>query len=72
MQMLGDDGEFAVFAQGDNGPEWRAFFGDLEAAKKKAQELASREGLELFVFSVKDASEVARLFPKPRPGALRN
>jgi hypothetical protein len=70
--MPGDDGEFAVFAQGDKGPEWRAFFGDLESAKKKAQELASTEGLELFVFSLKDASEVARFFPKPKPGALRN
>ena len=70
--MPGEDRAFAVFAQGDSGPEWRAFFGDLDAAKRKAQELASKEGLELFVLSFKDASEVARFFPRPMPGALLN
>jgi hypothetical protein len=63
--------EFAVFSQDEKGPLWRQCFLDLESAKRKAQELAIEEGLEFFVFSLKDSSEVARFFPKPEPGTPR-
>ena len=58
------DHSFAVFAEGEEGPQWRLFACDLETAKRKAQQLATEEGMEFFVFSIGDASEVARLFPK--------
>lgn len=77
--MSGDDvefAEFAVFADTDKGPMWRQFFPDLKCAKTKAQELAIEEGVEFFVFSFMDNSEVARFFPRPKTpngceGALR-
>jgi len=65
------EGEFAVFSQDDSGPMWRQCFLDLETAKTKAQELAIEEGLEFFVFSLKNSSEVARFFPRPKPGTPR-
>ncbi|HEV2381551.1 MAG TPA: hypothetical protein VG206_17370 [Terriglobia bacterium] len=65
------EGEFAVFSQDEKGPMWRQCFLDLETAKAKAQELAIEEGLEFFVFSLKDSSEVTRFFPKPKPGTPR-
>lgn len=63
--------EFAVFSQDERGPMWREFFPDPESAKAKAQELATEEGLECFVFSLRNSSEVARFFPRPKSGTLR-
>ena len=63
--------EFAVFAQDERGPVWKEFCLDLEAAKAMAQKLAIEEGLEFFVFSLKDSSEVARFFPKLTPETPR-
>jgi hypothetical protein len=65
------EGEFAVFSQDDMGPMWREFFHDLGSAKARAQQLAIEEGLECFVFSLRNSSEVARFFPKPKPGTPR-
>ena len=64
---MSEDGEFAVFAQEEDGPAWRDFLLEVEAAKAKAQELARREGMEVFVVSFNDGREVGRFFPKPRP-----
>jgi len=58
--------EFAVFSQDEKGPMWRQCFLDLGSAKARAQELAIQEGLEFFVFSLKNSSEVARFFPNRR------
>ena len=58
--------EFAVFSQDEKGPMWRQCFLDLGSAKARAQELAIQEGLEFFVFSLKNYSEVARFFPNRR------
>lgn len=63
------DGDFAVFVEAERGPEWRGFFRELETAKETAQELADREKFEAFVFSFKDASEIARRFPQRKPRA---
>lgn len=65
------DDEFGVFSQDESGPMWREFFSDLESAKAKAQQLSIDEGLESFVFRLKDSSEVARFFPRPKPGTPR-
>jgi hypothetical protein len=65
------EGEFAVFSQDEKGPMWRQCFLDLESAKTKAQQLAIEEGLECFVFSLRNSSEVARFLPRPKPGAPR-
>ena len=56
--------EFAILAQEEKGPMWREDLTDLGKAKVKAQRLALDEGIEFFVFSFKDAKEVARFFPK--------
>ena len=61
--MTGD--QFSIFAQEDKGVLWKVAFSDLEVAKFKARELAIQEGIEFFIFSRKDAIEVARFFPKP-------
>ena len=61
------DDEFAVAAQGEEGLVWRDVLLDFGAAKAKAQELANREGVQVFVFSTKDAREVARFHPKQPP-----
>ena len=61
------DDEFAVAAQAEEGLVWRDVLLDFEAAKAKAQELANREGVEVFVFSTKDAREVARFHPMRPP-----
>jgi hypothetical protein len=60
--------EFAIFAQDEKGPMWREALPDLDTAKVKAKRLAMDEGVEFFVFSFKDAREVARFFPKPTQG----
>ena len=65
------EGEFDVFSQDERGPMWRQCFTDLEGAEIRAQELAIEEGLESFVFSLKNSSEVARFFPRPKPGTPR-
>jgi hypothetical protein len=64
--MSGDSYDFAVFAEDGKGPMWRHAFSELEPAKAKAKELADQEGLEFFVFSCKDCSEIARFFPSSR------
>jgi hypothetical protein len=58
--------DFGVFAQEKDGPLWRGSAATLEEARAKAEQLAIEEDKEFFVFSFKDASEVARCFPKPR------
>jgi hypothetical protein len=65
------EGEFAVFSQDEKGPMWRQCFPDLGGAKARAQRLAIEEGLECFVFSLRNPSEVARFFPRPKPGTAR-
>jgi len=61
------DDDFALFSQDGQGPMWRESFADLETAKAKAKQLALDQGLESFVFDLKDFSEVARFFPRPKP-----
>jgi hypothetical protein len=64
--------EFDIFAQSEGeGALWRGSASTLEEARARAQQLAIEEGKEFFVFSFKDASEVARYFPRPRPGTSR-
>jgi hypothetical protein len=60
---------FAIFVAAEHGPLWKAFVENLEQAKIKAQQIAIDEGEEVFIFSFKDASEVAHFFPKPKPKA---
>jgi hypothetical protein len=40
----------------------RGIFSDLDAAKRKTQELANEEGFEFFIYNLKDGSEIARFF----------
>ena len=63
---MSKDDEFAVFAEDEKGPTWRQVFPDLESAKARAQELATQEGLEFFVFNFRDHREVARFFPSSK------
>jgi hypothetical protein len=65
------EGEFAVFSQDERGPMWREFSRDLGSAEARAKQLAIEEGLEFFVFSLKNSTEVARFFPRPKPGTSR-
>ncbi len=64
--MPGKAEEYGVFADGDRGPIWKAFAANAEDAKAKAQQIAIDEGVEVFVFSFEDSSEVARFFPKSK------
>ena len=66
--MLGKSQDYGVYLEGERGPVWRVFADDLEAAKEKARQIAIEEGAEAFVFSLQDSSEVARFFPRPKPG----
>jgi hypothetical protein len=62
------DQQFAVFRQDEKGPLWQGFFTDLEEAKRHARKGADNEGLEFFVYSLADFSEIARFFPsRPKP-----
>jgi hypothetical protein len=56
--------EFGVFSRGDRGLTWRESAHDLDAARSRAQQLATEEEKEFFVFSFRDATEVARFCPK--------
>jgi hypothetical protein len=69
--MLPDKG-FAVFVQEERGPLWREDFHDAETAKAKAEQLALEEGLEFFVFSFNNYSEVARFYPNPLAGDVNS
>jgi hypothetical protein len=63
--------EFDLFLRDDKGPIFRGVVHGLEAAKRKAQEIANAEGFECFVFSLKDFRQVEILLPatkKPRAG----
>jgi hypothetical protein len=60
--------EFAIFAQDQKGPMWRATIAGLEEAKRLAQKLTDEEGIEFFVFSFRTLSEVARCVPNPNRG----
>lgn len=57
------DYRFGLFQAGNDGPLWRAFFADLDEAKRNARILADEERQEFFVRCLEDYSEVARLFP---------
>lgn len=61
---------FGLFMEDEKGPLWRGFFDNLTRAKKAARELAEREGLEFFVFSFQDYTEVTRAFPPATNAAL--
>lgn len=64
------ENQFGLFSQDEKGPLWRAFFSDLEDAKRKAQKLADLEGLEFFIYDFELDGEVARFYPRRRePGA---
>jgi hypothetical protein len=64
------DHQFGLFQDGPEGPLWRASFADIDQAKRHAQVYADEEGREFFVYSYKDYSEVARLFPSRRPARV--
>jgi len=73
--MRGKAEDYGIFVDDERGPVWKAFFADLDGAKERAQQIAIENGVEAFVFSFKDSSEVARFFPKPvrrTPNALRS
>jgi hypothetical protein len=57
------DDQFGLFMDNGEGPIWKAFFTDLEAARNHAQKSADEERCEFFVYSFENFSEVARLFP---------
>ncbi|MGH9377960.1 MAG: hypothetical protein ACRD1I_04095 [Terriglobia bacterium] len=64
------EAQFCLFVQHDKGPLWRGFFNDLDEAKRKAQELADREGFEFFIYNLQSSTEIARFFPsRPKPDA---
>jgi hypothetical protein len=58
--------EFDVFMEDEKGPIWKGYFNNLEHAKRKAQELADREGCPCFVYSVESSKEIARCQPSRR------
>ena len=57
------DHQFGLFQDIEGGSLWRAFFVDLDEAKRNAQTLADEERHEFFVCRFEDSTEVARLFP---------
>jgi hypothetical protein len=57
------DHQFGLFQDNEGGPFWRAFFVDLDDAKRNAQKFADDERQEFFVCRFEDSTEVARLFP---------
>jgi hypothetical protein len=67
--MSGSGEKYGVFSDDGSGPLWKAFIDDLEDARAKAQRIAVDEGVEVFVFSFYDYSEVARFFPKRKAAA---
>jgi len=59
-------GEFVVFLDDERRPLWRANFAYLEEAERTAQTLATAEGAEFFVYSLRHFYEVERFFPAHR------
>lgn len=57
------DHPFALFADDENGPVFRHYCDDVEEARRRAQELAEREGCTFLVFSFKDRRQVGRFKP---------
>jgi len=57
------DDIFGLFRYDDKGIHFREVVADVEEAKRRAQELATAEGFEFFVFSYKECREIARFFP---------
>jgi hypothetical protein len=58
-----NDRRYALFLQHANKSLWKAFFGDLEDAKRQAQNLADTEGCEYFVLDLPHATEAFRALP---------
>lgn len=65
-EYVPEDQRFAVFSGDSTGPIWYGFFSTLEAAKQKAKNLAASDGLEFFVFRLRQLFRVARCFPPKR------
>jgi len=61
--MPGKAEDYGIFVDDER---WPAFLADLDGAKARALQIAIDDGVEAFVFSFKDSSEVARFFPRPR------
>jgi hypothetical protein len=57
------DLQFGLFEAADSRPLWRASFADAQDAKRQAQKLANDEGEAFFVYSFKNVTEIARMFP---------
>jgi hypothetical protein len=53
-------GDFEVFIKDSKGPLWKGFFATLGEAKQKAQEFATSEQCEAFVYSFVNECEVQR------------
>lgn len=50
----------AVFMEDGEGPVWKAYFDDIEEAKRQCQDLAQNTGFECFVYSFHTFTEIAR------------
>jgi hypothetical protein len=61
------DKPIALFLEDEKGPLFQEFCADLEQARRKAQELANRQGLPVIIFSFVEARQVGRFKPKPKP-----
>jgi len=60
------DDQFGLFLDDHDGPMWRGSFAELDEAKRHGQKFADDEEQEFFVYSFRNSSEVARLFPSRR------
>jgi hypothetical protein len=67
--------QFALFIEDQYGPLFRQHQDDLAEARRKAQELADREGVRVFIFSFREARRLDTFEPRPlanRGGSRRS
>jgi hypothetical protein len=57
---------FAIFVEDRQGPLFKEFCADIAEARRKAQELADREGFPCLIFSFDKSRQVGRFKPKPK------
>ena len=63
------DQPFALFVEDEKGPMFREFCSDMGEARRKAQDMADREGFPVLIFSFIETRQVGRFKPKRKAGS---
>jgi hypothetical protein len=66
MRDSSEEHPFTIFVEDRQGPLFNEFCADIAEARRKAQELADREGFPCLIFNFDKSRQVGQFRPKPK------